>query len=453
MAGQTVTRNDQADSADAKKSQELKEAERQLARQIGPAVFLNVISGAMLFSGRAALAGTIFPTAGSVSIFLTRCASAGALVEFLINPICGKLTDSWGRKAVMPLGNISTFLFRILVFLRPNEAWPMVVEQLVTVPLTTSFFTTWRAAVSDVLEGTAYAQFQAKMGMAAGLGVIIGPLLGKVIMAKLHVKYCFLASSVVSSCALVHMGLNFKETLPLEKRKPLQNVFGEMQPLSFLKVMKQSNALNRLMWVTGLQTATEGRNITDLVNVYLAQDLKWDWGSINNFVGAFGVALVVSGAGAKGMVAKLGLRKFTFVSNTANFLGQVLFANPAPLNLLLSSSAAMWLGMVASAPGGRKRDAAEALIMSLGSEAGFGRGFLSGAMNNWRALVNIVCPLLFGWFYARMSKVGRAGNVFLLASMSLVAAELVFRRLSDKELGLDEHGRFKNENGKAKVSA
>ena len=70
------------------------------------------------------------------------------------------------------------------------------------------------------------------------------------------------------------------------------------------------------MWVTGLQTTSEGRNINDIYALYMQvqfitvilqsmirdelQDaLGWSWDQINNFVGALGVALVFSGLGVK----------------------------------------------------------------------------------------------------------------------------------------------------------
>lgn len=38
--------------------------------------------------------------------------------------------------------------------------------------------------------------------------------------------------------------------------------------------------------------------------------------------------------------------------------------------------------------------------MKKGAEAGYGRGFLSGSLFNWRSVINIVGPLVFGTLYA-----------------------------------------------------
>ena len=170
-------------------------------------------------------------------------------------------------------------------------------EQLVTTPLITSFFTTWRASLSDHLEGAAVAKTNAKVGVCAGLGIVVGPFLSKTIMANAHPKYCFLASSIFSAIAFVHLHLNFRESLPVERRKPL--VIADMQPFSFTQLMGKSKELRTLMWVTGLQTTSEGRNVNDIYSIYMQNDLGWSWDQINNFVGALGVSLVFSGLGVK----------------------------------------------------------------------------------------------------------------------------------------------------------
>ena len=40
---------------------------------------------------------------------------------------------------------------RMLLFLNKTSTWPLYLEQLMTIPLVTAFFTVYRAALSDVL--------------------------------------------------------------------------------------------------------------------------------------------------------------------------------------------------------------------------------------------------------------------------------------------------------------
>eukprot|EP01047_Picozoa_sp_COSAG01_P062728 COSAG01_NODE_8021_length_2950_cov_7.546826_2_plen_209_part_00 len=174
--------------------------ERMVHLVVGPAVFMNVLSAALLFSARQALAMEMLGGSRQVVTFLTRLASGGAVAEFLLNPVFGKLSDSFGRRRIIPLGNISTVVCRSLVFLFPGSLWTYVLDQCVCTCFITSFFTTWRAAIADLTIGQPqrYAISCAKAGMFAGLGVIVGPVLSTGIMARWGARYCFLTSVGIS---------------------------------------------------------------------------------------------------------------------------------------------------------------------------------------------------------------------------------------------------------------
>jgi MFS family permease len=66
----------------------------------------------MLFTARTAHAGTMITDPATLTKFLTRLGSASAFIEFLINPIFGKLSDSYGRRPIMPVGNIAVAICR-----------------------------------------------------------------------------------------------------------------------------------------------------------------------------------------------------------------------------------------------------------------------------------------------------------------------------------------------------
>eukprot|EP00041_Stephanoeca_diplocostata_P014775 m.278994 g.278994 ORF g.278994 m.278994 type:complete len:447 (+) comp19795_c0_seq1:198-1538(+) len=411
---------------------------KELVRIIGPAVFLNVLSGAMLYTSRQASAKNMFKSGADLTMFLAKLSSGGAFLEFILNPIIGKLSDAYGRRPFIPLANVSTLVCRLFLFLKPTSLWPLVAEQLITTPLITAFFTTYRAAVSDVLQGETYTKVQAQLGVCAGVAIMAGPLLSHIVMSRMHPRYCFLVASVLSGGCLVHLSRSFKETLAPEKRKTVN--YEDMRPWSFVQLMKSSSVMMRLMTVIGFQTATEGRNITDIVSTYLQSELQWDWARINKFVGAYGVALVASGLNVKRLINALGLRNFTVMSNTVNALAMLCYACPAPFNRLLDNSMAMWIGLMISGPGARKRDAVEAMIMKRGRDAGLGGGYVSGCMMNWRACINVLGPVLFGTLYAHGTRMGLPGLPFLVASLTSVAATGVLNTMNNAELGLNDAG-------------
>lgn len=413
----------------------MKKAEAKLVRVFGPMMFLTVISGGMLVTPRQALGQRIMPNPVELTDFFAKLASAGAFFEFLANPILGKISDRYGRKSVIAIPNFTIALCRIILFNFPEKKWPLVLEQSVSIPLVTSLFTLYRSALSDKLDGSIVAAANAKIGMGIGLSLIAGPLCAKLIMNNMDPKYCYLLSIFLASCSGTWLLTQLEETLPEEKRKPL--VLGDMQPLSFLQLMRDST-LRRLMLITGMQTVSEGRNMNDAMFVFLQQDLKWDWSRINNLIALMGISLIVSGTAVGGMMKSMGLRKFTTFSNMSNIAQTVAWARLPPFSLLLSDGNLMYLGLVLSAFGGRKRDAAESLIMKIGSEKEFGNGFIMGSMMNWRAVINIVSPLIFARLYARYG--GR--GVFVAGGVAVLLAELALQTLSNDELGLDSNGQL-----------
>ena len=264
----------------------------------------------VLFFSGAKAASLLFKNPMALASFLGQLASVSALAEFLLNPIFGKLSDTYGRKPIMPLGHLSLLVCRAIMFVRPHSLWPLILEQIVTVPFITSFFTTWRASLSDELQGSDFAQASAKVGVAAGVGLVCGPLLAKMLMNRYETKWVYLASCGMAGIALHQIQTNFQETLPMKERKKLN--FRDMQPLSFMQVMAKSTTLFRLMCVTGLQTITEGRNVNNIWGVYMQNDLQWNWDQINNFIGALGISLIISGVTVKSMLQKMGTKNRCF---------------------------------------------------------------------------------------------------------------------------------------------
>ena len=102
----------------------------------------------------------------------------------------------------------------------------------------------------------------------------------------------------------------------------------------------------------------------------------------------------------------------------------------------INANAAMYVGLILAIPGARKRDAVESLIMKGGSDAGLGKGMISSSMMNFRAIVNIIGPYFFGKVYAIGAKRHWPGLTFVAASATVVAAEICFRTVSLRDLGI-----------------
>mmetsp|Transcript_19025 Transcript_19025/g.59815 ORF Transcript_19025/g.59815 Transcript_19025/m.59815 type:complete len:455 (-) Transcript_19025:257-1621(-) len=398
---------------------------------------LAVITGAMLFTSRQAVtaASGLFSDAAAQALFLTRIASAGAAFEFLVNPIFGKLVDAQGRRPYLVFLNLPVIVVRFLSYAYSKSMFPLILEELVTIPLVTAYFTTMRAVLADKLDAVGVAQANATIGIYAGLGTILGPALGAALMKRFEARVCYLVAAavgIVNTCLLSTV----KESLTPDKAKPIN--FGDMQPFSFTQLFRDS-VLGRLMLTTGLQSFSEGRSINEVYVIYMRNNLKWTWSQTNLLVSMSGVALVFSGIISKPMLNAMGMRRFTFFNNLFNSLSLSCYGGLMPF-ALLGVWVRMNMGVFFAAPAARKRDAVEALIMQIGQDRGFGNGFISGCMNNFRAIPNVLGPLMFGSAYAWGAKREKVWLPFVLAILTIVMAELTFNTLSDTSLGLNAKG-------------
>ena len=72
--------------------------------------------------------------------------------------------------------------------------------------------------------------------------------------------YVVAAASVVACVA--HLALNFKETLDVDKRKPM--VWKDANPFGFLSFLFKSVAMFRLMLISAMQTCIDSRNVFEV---------------------------------------------------------------------------------------------------------------------------------------------------------------------------------------------
>ena len=70
------------------------------------------------------------------------------------------------------------------------------------------------------------------------------------------------------------------------------------------------------------------------------------------------------------------MRGHTTVSNLCNAAQWMVWGVPRLFHL--SPDTAMYVGLLLTIPGGRKRDAVESLVVKMGAAKGLGKGMISG---------------------------------------------------------------------------
>ncbi|MCC5833329.1 MAG: MFS transporter [Opitutales bacterium] len=155
-----------------------------------------------------------------------------SILQFICAPIWGRLSDHYGRRAVLRLTVTGTALSYLLwVF---SGSFALFLVSRVLAGAMAGNISVANAAMADLTESKARARGMALVGVAFGLGFILGPAIGG--LASVWSPFTFVASepgfglnpfSFPALLALLIALLNtywvfrvFRETLPDERRSP-----------------------------------------------------------------------------------------------------------------------------------------------------------------------------------------------------------------------------------------
>jgi len=419
---------------------------------IGPSVVLQVLNSVLLTSARPQLVLRRMGSASAAARMLSHMDSGGALMELMFNPMLGRASDAYGRSPFLPFAALVSTASRFFVAARGGLI-ALCLDKLVTSASDSMYFTVWRAALADLMarggDSVAFATHMARIGTYAGVAAIIAPLVGDRVRRASGERACFALAGAVALVNYVWLVCWFRETLPpSERRVAGGGVFQALRdnsPFSFTQLFRRSPQLAWLFSAVGLQTVTEGRCLGSVNYLLLKNDFGWSEPAVAKAMAGLGVGLVLGGLTVKRSISSLGLRGHTTMANMVNTFVCLLWGGAGVIQRRtgISTAVTMTVALTILVPGTRKRDGLEGLVLHIGSEAGFGRGFISGALMNWRAMFNIVVPLVLGHAYAWGKIRGRDAPYapFVLAATALVCSEACVRALSNTDLLLDHDGR------------
>uniref|UniRef100_A0A7S1R9X5 Uncharacterized protein n=1 Tax=Alexandrium catenella TaxID=2925 RepID=A0A7S1R9X5_ALECA len=343
---------------------------------------------------------------------------AGLLGLFL-NQAGGKFSDALGRKPGLLLGPLSNIIVGQLVFRYPGSRLLVLICRIVRMVLTTFSNTVMcTAALSDVCSGKDLALAMSTVGATTSLAAISAPFLESIILQRTgSPRYSYLALSLLGAVQLVHNLAAVPETLDAARRTVggLALSLQSLNPFGFLQLYtKGSKALQKMVTIATFQMCLEGKNLSDVTEIWKREHLKWSIRGSRNFVVAHGILTVLSSVLLIPHLLKTrSPRAFTAVTDCANFAGFCLRGvAEAPIVFVLANLLAL--------PGvnGASAAALKALSSDLAASEHFGRGEFSAWVNSLRAVAGSAAPVLYGNYYAWARRRGAPpGTVFMLAAI------------------------------------
>ncbi|MFM9957668.1 MAG: MFS transporter [Phycisphaerales bacterium] len=156
--------------------------------------------------------------------------AAFALAQFVATPALGALSDRVGRRAVLGLSLFGSAVGYAVLGLA-GALWVMLLARVID-GVTGANISTAQAALADVTPASRRSRSFALIGVAMGLGFVLGPMLGGVLADKAALTAPVFTAGALSLIAGVFALWRMPETLPPSRRRSATITLRELNPLA-----------------------------------------------------------------------------------------------------------------------------------------------------------------------------------------------------------------------------
>jgi DHA1 family tetracycline resistance protein-like MFS transporter len=343
-----------------------------------------------------------------------------ALAQFIFSPLLGGLSDAYGRRPVL-LASMAGFAVNMLIVWAASSLWMLVVGRVLA-GITGASIATANAYIADVTPPQRRAQNFGLLGVAFGLGFILGPAIGG-LLGGIDARLPFLAAAALAGTNMLFGLFLLPESLPRERRRAFDwrrsNPVGSLRQLARLGGSLRGLATVYFLWMLAIQS------LHGIWSYVVAYRYSWSPFAIGLSLTTVGVlAVIVNGLVVKRMVAQIGEWRTAFIGIASGTLAYLVY-------LVADLPALAYVGLTIGALGGVTVPALQAL-MTRAADAD-AQGELQGALATLSALTVIAGPLLFASVFTSFSGadaiVHAPGAPFLLSALLAGLALLMLQSL------------------------
>ena len=362
-------------------------------------------------------------TAGAAKVYGV-FGTVWALMQFFAMPIMGALSDRYGRRTVILLSNFGLGLDYVLMALAPNLAWLFVGR--VSSGITAASISTGRAYSADVTPVDRRAASFGKVGVAFGLGFVLGPALGG-LLGSVDPRLPFWAAAGFSLANAMYGLFVLPESLAPDKRRAFD--WRRANPMGSLKLLRSHPELFGLATVLFLSTLAHAVLPATFV-LYAGYRYGWDARMVGLMLALIGAAsAIVQGVLVGPSVRRFGERRVLLAGLCAGSIGFIVYAF-APTGAVFMS------GVVVVALWGLASPAAQGLMTRhIGPSE---QGELQGANGSILGIATMIGPTLFAGTFAYFIGEGTRwhvpGAAFLLAAALLATAAFVAAQVTSRKV-------------------
>jgi MFS transporter, DHA1 family, tetracycline resistance protein len=364
-------------------------------------------------------AGDTALAAGVLGVFGT----AFNLMQFLVAPVVGALSDRMGRRPIILLSNFGLGLDYVLMAVAPGLTL-LFVGRLIS-GITAATFSTAAAYIADVSPPEQRAAGFGLINLAFGAGFVLGPALGG-LLGGFDPRLPFWVAASLSLLNGMYGLVVLPESLPRERRTPF--AWRRANPIASLNLLRRQRQLFGLAAVSFLFFLGQ-QSLQAVFVLYTSYRYHWTSSTVGLALAAFGLcAAVVGGVLVRPVVKLLGERRTMLLGLACACVGFAGFG-------LAAQPWLAWASVPVLSLMGLMGPASQALMTKLVPPTEQGR--LQGAISSIMSLAGLVGPVLFTSILAAAVSADSAwrepGAPYIAAAAILAAALALTVRVTRKE--------------------
>ena len=358
-------------------------------------------------------------TAGAAKVYGV-FGTVWALMQFFSMPVIGALSDRFGRRRVILLSNLGLGLDYVLMALAPNLAW-LFVGRVIS-GITAASVSTGMAYIADVTPPEKRAAAFGRVGIAFGLGFVLGPALGG-LLGSVDPRLPFWVAAGLSLANAMYGLFILPESLPPGKRRAFE--WRRANPLGSLQLLRSHPELSGMAVVMFLSNLAHAALPATFV-LYAGYRYGWDARDVGLVLASVGIcSAIVQGAVVGPAVRRLGERRVLLAGLACGAAGFFAYGL-APTGMLFLAAVpvvALW---------GLASPAAQGLMTRhIGPTE---QGALQGAAGSVMGIATMIGPWLFAatfaYFIGEGTRWHLPGAAFMLAALLLALGAVVAARIT-----------------------
>lgn len=346
-----------------------------------------------------------------------------AVMQFLFAPVIGNLSDRYGRRPVLLASLFGFAVDYVFVAFAPT-IWLLVVGRLIA-GITGASITTAMAYIADVSSAEDRAKNFGLVGVAFGLGFIVGPAIGG-LLGEWGTRMPFLFAAALTLLNWLYGFFVLPESLPAERRRKFE--WSRANPAGSLRLLQRYPAIWGLaLSLTLVYIAAHA--VQSTWNYFTIERFQWSEGLIGASLAVVGLLVAAVQGGLIRVVNPwLGNERSIYTGLTFYAIGLALFA-------FASESWMMFAFLVPYCLGGIAGPALQAITANHVPPTE--QGELQGTLTSLMSLTTIIGPLamtnLFAYFTRRNAPIHFSGAPFLLGSILMLGSAVVAYAVLRKE--------------------